>query len=566
MELPSFPVPCSAPDVSDNGAMSRLSGGEAVAQLLADRGVNHVFGITSVHNLPIYDALSRTAGMTVVRMRHEQGAAHAADGYTRATGRLGVVLTSTGPGCVNAVAGLYEAGYGSSRVLMITGQIESAYLGKGKGFLHEFERQIDLLRSVTRRAESVRRAEDIGTLLAGLIDDICTGRPQPGAIEIPIDLQYRIADIDLPAARPPIRIVPDATAVDQAIRLLDAAERPLIWAGGGVVTADASDELIALAEQLGAPVITTIEGRGSIPEDHHLALGPRTERAALGSTVAEADVVLAVGTRFQNYSTRVWTLPIPGRLIHLDADAGVIGRNYSPTVAILGDAREGLAMMTKALAHRPGDHAYLARARAAVDADLAQSQHENGPDHTEIAAIIRRLLPHDGLVVRDSTVPGYLWGNRTLPILEPRTSLRPSSMAIGPGLGLAIGAAMGTGRPAVLIQGDGGLMLSIGELATLAEYRLPIVVCVFNDRGYGVLRSIESAMFDRHVGVDLHTPDFVQVARGMGISGEPVAGVAAFEDAFARALATDGPTLLDIDMASLAPMRFPLPAHYNTKK
>jgi len=539
-----------------------MTGGEAVAETLRRYGVTHVFGIVSVHNLPIYDALSRTAGLTVVRMRHEQAATHAADGYARATGRVGVVLTSTGPGCVNAVSGLYEAQYGSSPVLMITGQIESRFYGKGKGFLHEFERQVELLRTVTRRVESVRRAEDIGVALASVIDDIRSGRPQPGAIEIPIDLQYKRAEIALAEPKPPTRIKPDDAALDAAVALLDDAQRPLLWAGGGVVSSDAASELTALAELLDAPVITTLEGRGAIPEDHRLALGPRTERAALAPVIADADVVLAVGTRFQNYSTRVWQLPIPGKLIHLDADPSVIGRNYTASVAIVGDARDSLAAMTKLLEQRVGDAGYLAQARAALDADRERSAAEVGADHSEIAAIIRRLLPRDGLFVRDSTVPAYLWGNRGVPIYEPRTSIRPSSMAIGPGLGLAIGAATGTGRPTVLIQGDGGLMLSIGELATVVEYQLPIVVCVFNDRGYGVLRTIEAAMMDRQFGVDLHTPDFVTIAAGMGLPAEPVAGVAAFERAFVASLARGGPTLLDIDMSSLTPLTFPMPAHY----
>ena len=542
--------------------MGPMTGGEAVAETLRRYGVTHVFGIVSVHNLPIYDALSRTAGMTVVRMRHEQAATYAADGFARATGRLGVVLTSTGPGCVNAVSGLYEAQYGSSPVLMITGQIESRFYGKGKGFLHEFERQLDLLRTVTRRVESVRRAEDIGVALASVVDDIRTGRPQPGAIEIPIDLQYKVTEIDVPVPRPPTRITPDEAALDAAAALLRDAKRPLLWAGGGVVSSDAASELTALAELLDAPVITTLEGRGAIPEDHRLALGPRSERAALAPVIAEADVVLAVGTRFQNYATRVWQLPIPGKLIHLDADPSVIGRNYAATVPIVGDARDSLAAMTKLLDQRVGDAGYLAQARAALDADRERSAAEFGADHAEIAAIIRRLLPRDGVFVRDSTVPAYLWGNRGVPIYEPRTSIRPSSMAIGPGLGLAIGAATGTGRPTVQIQGDGGLMLSIGELATVAEYQLPIVICIFNDRGYGVLRTIEAAMLDRQFGVDLHTPDFVTIAAGMGLPAEPVAGVAAFERAFGAALARGGPTVLDIDMSALTPLTFPMPAHY----
>ncbi|MFN0090849.1 MAG: thiamine pyrophosphate-binding protein [Acidimicrobiales bacterium] len=538
-----------------------MTGGEAVAATLEALGVTHVFGIVSVHNLPTYEALTRRGRITVVRCRHEQGATHAADGLARATGGLGVVLTSTGPGAVNAMAGLYEAQFGSSPVLMITGQIESRFLGKGKGFVHEAERQVEMLRTVTRRAESVRRTEDIGWVLTMVADDVRTGRPQPGAVEIPIDLQYAAAEVEIPAAHPVAPLTPDADALARAAELLEEAARPLIWAGGGVISAGASAELTALAEKIQAPVLTSIEGRGSLPEDHPLCLGPRTDRTTMSQVIADADVVLAVGTRFQNYATRVWQVRIPGALIHLDADPSVIGRNYPADAPVVGDARVGLAGLLAAVSAKRGDPGYLEAAAKALEADLEQSWIETGPDHRSVVGIVRRLLPRDGIVVRDSTVPNYIWGNRVLPILEPRTAIRPSSVAIGPGVPLALGAAVGTGRRTIVIQGDGGLQLSIGELATIAEYQLPVVVCVFNDRGYGVLRIIEDAVMERRFGVDLHTPDFVKVAEGMGLAAEAVKGVSAFEAAFARALERPGPTLLDIDQESLAPLSFPLPAH-----
>ncbi|MDH4146884.1 MAG: thiamine pyrophosphate-binding protein [Acidimicrobiia bacterium] len=543
--------------------MALMTGGEAVVRTLEALGVTHVFGIVSVHNLPISDALGRSDTITVIRSRHEQQAAHAADGYARATGRLGVVLTSTGPGAANAVAGLFEAQYGSSPVLMITGQTESRFYGKGKGFLHEAEKQLDMLRSVTRRAESVRRPEDIVGSLLAVAADCRTGRPQPGALEIPIDYQYAVAEHPVPeaAVAPAPRAVPDPDALAQAVELLDAAERPLIWAGGGVVSADASTQLTELADKLGAPVVTTIEGRGALAEDHPLCLGARTERGALAPVVADADVVLAVGTRFQNYATRMWQLRMPGKLIHLDADPSVIGRNYPATVSLVADAREGLAALAAAVSPRGADAAYVDSARAALAADNEALAGEIGPDHLQICATMRRLLPRDGIIARDSTVPVYLWGNRLLPILEPRTSLRPSSVSIGPGLSLGIGACAGTGRRTVVMAGDGGFQLGIGELATVAEHNLPMVVCVFNDRGYGVLRVIQDAVMGKRANVDLHTPDFAAVARGMGLAAERVAGVAEFETAFGRAVERDGPTLLDIDMEALAPISFPLPPH-----
>ncbi len=535
--------------------MRQMTGGEAVYEALRALGVEHVFGIVSVHNIPIYDAILRGGGIVPVAVRHEQAALHAADGYARATGKLGVAITSTGPGAANAVPGLFEAGFASSRVLMITGQIESAYYGKGKGFLHEAEHQVEMLRAVTRRVESVRRTEDIGEVIVRVARDVCVGRPQPGAVEIPIDLQYAVADVDIPHVEAWPRVRPQPSAVTAAAAALREAERPVIWAGGGVITANATEELRQLAETLQAPVFTSINGRGALPEDHPLCMGPLTAHPQMEPVLTEADVVFAVGTRFQGGATRNWALRLPGKLVHLDADPGVIGRNYPAAVSVVGDARLGLAGILRELDGAKADPAFAERARQARDAARQAIRKEIGPDYEAIMDTMRTLLPRDAIIVRDATVPAYLWGNRLIPIYEPRTSINPASAAIGPGLPLAIGAAVGTGRKTAVIQGDGGLMLSIGELATAVQYRLPIILCVFNDRGYGILRAIQARMFEgRQIGVDLATPDFVAVARGMGMAAEAVKGVDEFRAAFARAVAAEGPVLLDIDMSALQPM------------
>ncbi|MBK6561170.1 thiamine pyrophosphate-binding protein [Candidatus Amarobacter glycogenicus] len=535
--------------------MREMTGGEAVYETLRALGVDTVFGIVSVHNIPIYDAIHRGGGITAVAVRHEQGAVHAADGYARVTGKLGVAITSTGPGVTNGVTGLFEAGFASSRVMMIAGQIDSAYYGKGKGFLHEAENQLPLLRTVTGRTESVRRPEEIGEAVFRVAQDINTGRPRPGAVEIPIDFQYAKAEIDIPHVEAWPRKAPDRDAIARAVEAIRNAKKVVIWAGGGVLTAGAEGELSQLAQALQAPVFTTGNGRGSLPEDHPLCMGPLTAQPGVGETLADADVVVAVGTRFQAGQTRNWTLPLGGKLIHLDADPGVIGRNYRADVAVVGDARLGLAGLLKGLESARSDSAFLARAQELRDATRKQIRSEIGPDYESIMDSMRELLPRDGIVVRDATVPAYLWGNRLMPILSPRTSLNPTSAAIGPALPLAIGAAIGSGKKTAVIQGDGGFMLNIGELATAVQYNVPVVTCVFNDGGYGVLRSIEGRTFEgRQFGVELATPDFAMVAQGMGMRAEHVDSAASFREAFGRGLAHDGPYLLDIDMTKLTPM------------
>ena len=545
--------------------MAMITGGQAVAETLASLGVTRVFGIVSVHNLPIYDALSLHPDIEVTNVRHEQAAAHAADAYSRVTGGLGVILTSTGPGAVNAIAGIYEAAFVSSQLLMITGQIESRFRGKAKGFLHEYEKQPDMLGSVCRAVASVRYTEDISKDIAGVVDDIRRGRPQPGAVEIPIDLQYRTAEVQIVGSPDVERLSPDENLLDQAAELLQQAERPIIWAGGGVNISGAAHELTALAERLGAPVVTTIEGRGSISEAHELSLGLRTDRVLGMEIFEDADLVFAVGTRFQNYATRVWTLPMPENLIHVDVDPGVIGRNYSASVAVVGDAKLALQGMLDRIDSGNVDEQFVDRCRKIRSADEQAVQEEIGADHSQIVSIIRRLLPDECPVVRDSTVPGYTWGNRLLQIVRSRTSLRPAAVAIGPGLPLAMGAAIGSETHALLVQGDGGLQLSIGELSACAEHQIPVIVLVFNDSGYNILRIIQDNVLGHKHGTELPTVDFVAVAEGMGVDAERVEGVEQFEPALQRALDRSGPTLLDIDMEFLAPIQLPLPAHQRAR-
>jgi acetolactate synthase-1/2/3 large subunit len=533
--------------------MAKITGGDAVYETLVSLGVKHVFGIVSVHNIPIYDAIGRGSEITPIDVRHEQGALHAADGYARATGKLGVAITSTGPGATNSMTGLYEAGFASSPVLMITGQVESIYYGKGKGVLHEAENQLAMLRTVTRACASPRFADEIVPELRRVAEAILTGRPQPGALELPVDLQYEQVDSPTLEEFDPRRQAPEASALVAAVDLLARSTRTVIWAGGGVVRSQATAELIELAEALNAPVFTTPNGRGAIPEDHPLFMGVSMQ--ACRKAVQDADLLVAVGTRFQGGATNNFTFSLPGSLIHIDADPAVINRNYVADVPMVADARLGLRALMDRTNPNKGDRDFLDRLRTARDAGVALTRQRMGPDHESIMDTIREQLPRRGNIVRDATVPAYVWGNTLLPVYESGTSIHTTSAAIGPGLPLAIGASIGTGEKSVVIQGDGGFMLNLSELATAAQYQVPVIVCVFNNRGYGVLRNIEASRFDgRNFGVDLHTPDFVAVAEGMGVKGHSVRGVDEFRTAFADAMKATGPVLLDIDMDSLSPM------------
>jgi acetolactate synthase-1/2/3 large subunit len=532
--------------------MTEMTGGEAACAALVKLGVKHVFGIPSVHNLPVLDAIHRSGEITPIIVRHEQAATHSADGYARATGKLGVVLASTGPGTTNTVTGIYEAAFASSRVMVLTGQAESFYYGKGRGAGHEAERQVQMLQSVARRVESPRYTHDIAPAIFRVAADIQNGRPQPGCVEMPIDIQYGTTSV--PVGEPSASIAlpaPDAD-VSEAVALLGGSSRRVIVAGGGVLHAGAWEELTALAEALDAPVFSTNSGRGVLPDDHPLAMGPLFDSRRFSQAIEDAEVVLAVGTWFRVRSAR----PLPGKLIHMDVDPHSIGLNHRADVSVISDAKLGLRALRDNMNASPGDGAFLARLQGVRDELRADIRERIGPDMERIMDSMRGQLPRDGLFVRDMTTPAYNWGNPLFPIYQPRTTMNPASGAIGPGLPLANGAALATGKKTVVMHGDGGFMVHIGELATTVQYNLPLVICVFTDGGYGVLRGMQDQGFDgRFTGVNLATPNFVTVARGMGMEAEAVSSAAEFETAFERAMAAEGPRLLDIDMSRLQPMR-----------
>jgi acetolactate synthase I/II/III large subunit len=535
--------------------MSIMTGGDAVYHALKAANVSCVFGIPSQHNLGLYDALCRHGDIRVVGTRHEQGAVHAADGYARATGKLGVAIVSTGPGTANAVNGLYEAGFASSPVLLITTQVDTRYLGKGKGFIHDADQQLAMLRTVTRRSERVLHARDIASTIHGVIADIRTGRPQPGAVEIPTDLLLAPLPQQTYDFAEPAPLAADEGVLDAAAQRIAQSSKPLIWVGGGCVSANAADAVRQLAERLDAPVVSSVNGRGVLPAGHPLYVGCQTHLPAFNDLLSQADMVLAIGTRFQALASQYWQQPMPRNLIHIDADAGVIGRNYPAALAVVADARLAVEGLLARLAPGKVDGGFAAFAPG-VARTLAQTVSRMiGPDHQRIVDTLDASLPAGSPVVGDATITANTWGNYLLAIRGPRIGHYSTGLAIGPALPLGIGAAIGTGKRTLVIHGDGGVMLNLAEVATAVQERAPVVLCVFNDGGYGVLKGLQRISTGRPYAVDLHTPDFVALAASMGMPGTMVRSTDAFARALETALAADGPYLIEVDLNSLEPIR-----------
>jgi thiamine pyrophosphate-dependent acetolactate synthase large subunit-like protein len=531
--------------------MEPRTGGEWVVEALRAEGVRHVFGIPGVHNLPVYDALLRQRDIAHVLARHEAGAAFMADGYARASGEPGVVVVTTGPGATNTLTPLAESYSGSVPVLVVMSDVATDLLGRDLGALHEVPNQIECFRPVSRWSETIREGPSIATAIAGAFDLLRTGRPGPIALSIPNDLLFGKGDGVLRTGRAGQRPPCHVNDIAQAVPMLAGARRPLLIAGGGVISAGAAVELQALARRLDAPVITTVMGRGAISERDPRWHGVLPNSRATEPVLREADVIFAIGCRFAARSTRGLGLNLsfaPGQtLIHLDLDPTVIGRMFAPRLGIVGDAKDGLARLVDALG--PGavqsdwERAGLARLRTAASPRYT-------PEIAELIATLRSALPDDGIVVNDQTGINY-WMEWRFPVLRPRTFLYPvGSATLGYGVPAAIGAQIGCpGRPVISVVGDGGFMFSVNELATAVKYRLPVVFLVLNDERYGAIKWLQETMFGKWGEAELANPNFPALAHAFGARGERVPSIAALGKAITRALAAEGPTLLELPIA-----------------
>lgn len=540
--------------------MSDFNGADLIADALARMGVEHVFAIVSIHNMPILDAINRLGKTRIIDVRHEQAGTYAADGYARASGKLGVMIASTGPGTSNTVSGLYEAQFGSSRVLVITGQVETGFYGKGLAYVHEAENQVTMLASVCRRVESPRAPSQLGPALLSVLWDMYTGRGAPGALEIPIDIQYApnspIA-VTLPDNQ---QFAPDAKGLDQVVDALANASRRILLVGGGAIAAAAKDEVRALAETLQIPVLTTMDGRGIIPEDHPLCIGNYYNSVGMYQAIADADLTLAIGTKFAvGLDGQFAAQTPPGKLVHIDIDGSMVGRTHHAAVGLIADARLALVGINQRLVDlQANDAQFTDKILHAGEGIRAAMRGRLGADWPQVMDCIREKLPPESVFVRDQTISAYNWGNQQFPILRPRTSINPTSGAIGPGFPMSMGAAIASAgnsnAKTLVIHGDGGFMFHATELATCAQYQVPLVICVFNDSGYGVLRFLQQHRFGRINETDLGKVAFAQMAQSMGVPGQRVDSVEAFASALDRALAVAGPYLIDIDMEHFAPM------------
>lgn len=523
---------------------------QALVRALADLGVRTVFGIPGIHNLDLYDALLGFPAIRHVLTRHEQGAGFMADGYARASGGLGVCFTTTGPGASNTATPLAEAYTSSVPVLLIASQIESALVGRGHGALHEYPDQLGLLGSLAGFAARIDRPEAAVPTLLDAVRRMGLGRPRPSYLEIPYDILA--AEVPASPALPPrllARPGPDPRALDEAARRLARAQKPIIYAGGGVVAAEGSAALRLLAERLRCPVVLSVMGRGALPADHPLYAGGFSAGGHVGDLIAEADLLLAVGTRFSRRSLRRIDFRAPDELIHVDLDPEEPGKLVPTTLAIVSDARaalEGLAERVTRPAPGWGDDlpADLASRMAATRAHLAATR---GGGALALLDAIRAELPREALTVHDQSIICY-WAEYVFPVYAPRTFLYPvGSGTLGYALPAAIGAKLARpDAPVVALAGDGGFMFTCQELSVAVQERLALPILLFNDARLGVIKRLQERRFKRSTEVDLVHPDFVRLAEAFGARGVRLEAGEDPGPALGAALAARGPTLIEI--------------------
>ncbi len=557
----------------------KLTGGEIVIESLVRHRVPYLVGIPGHGCLGLVDALRNyPQQIQLLQVRHEQSAVHLADGYYRVTGTPLAVLTSIGPGAMNTVIGVASCFVDSIPVLVLTGNAHTHMAGRG--VLQEIERRQDadslsVFAPIAKRTWRPTRVDRLPAILRRAFIEMLNGRRGPVVVDLPMDVQCDSAEVraeELASVRLPGRPMPDPALIEGAGRLLLDAQRPVLVAGGGVIAARAWGELRALAEFLGAPVVTTMMGKGAFPEDHPLSgfHGGSKGTTCGNALTARADVLLAVGMRFADESTSsyrhgvTYAIP-PTRLIHVDLDPAEIGKNYPTEVGIVADAKAALAALLEWLRANsaPRDYrrsAYLAEIRRLREEWLARVRELAASDHTPVTisrliAELRAFLRRDAIVLTSSGNTQAQWFQEAM-VYEPQTNLTTGGFST---MGWTVPAALGAKlaapeRQVVGLLGDGDFLMTVQELATAVQYDLPVVYVVANNAGWIAIRDLQAAVYgpERAAGAEFLkdgrpiSPDLAAIARGFGCYAERISATEEVRPALERAFASAQPAVIEV--------------------
>ncbi len=530
--------------------------GEAIARTLEQYNVEAIYGVISIHNLPVADAIGQRGNIRFIPARGEAGSVTMADAHGRFSG-LGVALTSTGAGAGNAVGALVEAMNAGTPLLHLTGQVEKTWLDADTGFIHETRDQLTFLKACSKRAYRISNANQAIAILHKAIQEARTPPCGPVSVEIPIDIQG--TSIPLALVTSPLNIAPAApvaqATVDTLWAQLRQAKQPLLWLGGGAIGSEAAVKKLADA---GITVISSTHGRGVLPDSHRASLRAFHNSPSVEALMAQCDFTLVAGSRLRSNETRSWTLELPSPRVQIDIDPAAASRNYLMDNTLIADCSALLAALAaKAQGREWGNGQWDAQVKEAVT--LAEhGLREQCGAYAQLNDAIEQALPDDGILVRDITVSGSLWGSRLFHANGPLMNVHSLAGAIGMGLPMAIGTAIANPqRKIVGLVGDGGLSLNLGELATLAQEKANVTLLIMNDGGYGVMRGIQDKYFGgRQYYNELHTPDFTLLAQAIGLQAWSVERAEDFTSVMTEALATPGPSVVEVRMEHIGALRF----------
>jgi acetolactate synthase I/II/III large subunit len=522
--------------------MPQSSGGEAIVSGLVAHGVDTVFGLPGAQIYGLFDAFHQ-AQLKVIGARHEQACGYMAFGYARASGRPGVFSVVPGPGVLNASAALLTAFGANEPVLCLTGQVPTAFLGKGRGHLHEMPDQLATLRSFVKWAERIEYPANAPALVARAFQEMLSGRHGPASLEMPWDVftqKVGAADVfDLiPAPQP------DPDRVKSAAALINASKAPMIFVGSGAI--HAGDEILELAELIDAPVVAFRSGRGIVSNAHELGL----TMAAAYRLWPNTDLMIGIGTRLELPAMTRWPYRPSGlKSIRIDIDP-VEMRRYPPDAAVVADAKAGTSDLLAAV--RKAGYTKTSGRRAAVREASAATLREIQKIQPQMAYlnILREVLPQNAIVTDELSQVGFAsWYG--FPVYQPRTFISSGYQGtLGAGFPTALGAKVAhPDRPVVAITGDGGFMFGVQELSTAVQFKIGVVVLVFNNNSYGNVRRDQRERFDgRVVASDLVNPDFIKLAESFGVGAARVTSPDHFRPALEKALRDGGPYLIDIEV------------------
>jgi acetolactate synthase-1/2/3 large subunit len=531
----------------------KITVGEVTARFLESSGVTTAYGVISIHNMPILDALGQRGNIRFIASRGEAGAVNMADAHARVENTLGVAFTSTGTAAGNAAGALVEAQTAGTALLHITGQIDTRYLDRNLAYIHEARDQLTMLEAVSKAAFRVRSAETALETLKQAVQTALSAPSGPVSVEIPIDIQQ--AEIFLPDDFSPLPIaVVDASDadVDTLVEELSGCRRPLLWLGGGARHAgDAVRRLI----DLGFGVVSSTQGRGIVPDDHAMNLGAFTMFKPVEKFYASCDALLVVGSRLRGNETLTYRLALPQPLYRIDADPDAEDCEYNVAHRVVGDAADVLTKLADRLTGRlTPDNAFaddLGAARSAAESFVMDGL---GP-YTRLVDAVCKAAGNDFVWVRDVTISNSTWGNRLPNLQNPRDGVHALGGGIGQGLPMLIGSALAAGGRKVLgLVGDGGLQLNIGEMATAVQERANFVLILMNSQDYGVIRNIQDASYGgRHYFTDILTPEFDKVCASVNMHHTRIDDLADVDAALAAALKINGPAVVEINMAAVGP-------------